>query len=160
MSILCILFVTLLLLPAPVGATTQMAETIYVDGQKQWLHNLPLEQYFGPGRPRPNFTPPHTACWRGYLGVWEIKNGMLYLKDLQAWVDGRKVGLEAVFPGKQPPIPATWFSGTLTVPHGKVVKPFVPYPIYEKALVIRVEKGRVVGREITADPNLKRLRER
>jgi len=141
-----------MLVPQAALATTQLSEVIYLDGQKHWLHNLPLEQYFGPQNPRPKFRAPHTACWRGYIGIWEIKGGVLYLKDIQAWTQQGEAGLEALFPGQQGPVAATWFTGKLIVPQGKVLKGYVPYPIYEKYLMITVEKGRVVRQETIDNP--------
>lgn len=135
--------------PSAVQATTQIEDVIFLNGQKHPLYSLPLEQYFGPSRPRPQFRAPHTALWRGYKATWEIKGDMLYLNDLEAWTPGGKAGLEAVFPGQKGPIPATWFTGQLKIPQGKALKPYVPYPLYEKYLLISVEKGRVVGRRVT-----------
>jgi hypothetical protein len=47
---------------------------------------------------------------------------------------------------------ATWFTGKLKVPQGKVLKVAVPHPIYEKYLMITVEKGRVVNQEVVDTP--------
>lgn len=141
-----------LLAPQAALATTQFPDLIYLEGQKYSLFSLPLEQYYGPGNPRPKFRAPNTALWRGYIGIWEIKGGVLYLKDIQAWTQQGEVGLEALFPGQKGPVAATWFTGKLRVPQGKVLKPYVPHPIYEKYLMITVEKGRVVSQEIIDNP--------
>jgi hypothetical protein len=140
------------LVPGAALATTQFSEILYLDGQKHPLESLPLEQYYGPGNPRPKFRAPNTATWRGYLATWEIDGGVLFLKAIRAWTGTREEGLEALFPGQKGPVAATWFTGKLKVPQGKVLKPAVPYPIYEKYLVITVEKGRVVSREVTGNP--------
>lgn len=141
-----------LMVPATLWATTQMEDVIYLEGVKHPLHSLPLEQYFGAGHPRPPLRAPHTALWRGYLATWEIKEGLLYLKHLEAWTATGKTGMAAVFPDRQGPVPATWFTGELRIPQGKAVKPYVPYPLYEKYLLISVEKGRVVGRRVVNQP--------
>jgi hypothetical protein len=137
-----------LLAPPAVQATTQIEDKIYLEGQKHPLFTLPLEQHYGPHNPRPKFRAPHTACWRGYVAIWDIKDGVLYLKDIQAWTQQGEVGLEALFPGTKGPVPATWFSGQLKVPEGKAVRRSVPYPVYEKYRMITVEKGRVVRQEV------------
>ena len=49
-----------------------------------------------------------TACWRNYIGTWEIKDGKFYLKDLKGRIKLKKKG----------PVHATWFSGVLSVPEG------------------------------------------
>jgi len=140
------------LVPQAALATTQFSEILCLDGQKHSLESLPLEPYYGPGNPRPKFRAPNTATWRGYIATWEIDGGVLYLKAIQAWTDQGKVGLEALFPGQKGPVPATWFTGKLKVPQGKVLKPAVPYPIYGKYLMITVERGRVVNQEVVDNP--------
>lgn len=136
------------LVPQSAPATTQIPDTIIIDGQKHSLVSLPLEQYYGPGRPRPKFRAPNTATWRGYLATWEIDRGRLYLKSIRAWLGKREVGLEALFPGQNAPIPASWFTGQLRVPQGKVLRGGVPHPVHEKDLMITVEQGRVARQEI------------
>ena len=49
-----------------------------------------------------------TACWRGYIGTWEIKDGQFYLVNL---VGRYKVEGE--------PILADWFSGVIRIPQGE-----------------------------------------
>lgn len=51
-----------------------------------------------------------TACWRGYIGEWAVRQGVLYLVDIK--------GIYHLLPG--PDIPATWFTGTLRMPTGAV----------------------------------------
>lgn len=59
-----------------------------------------------------------------------------------------EVGLAELFTGRRGPVPADWFSGELRVPQGRVLRPAVPRPLYEKYLILRVERGRVVGQEV------------
>ena len=136
------------LVPGAALATTQSSDILYLNGQKHSLESLPLEQYYGPGNPRPKFRAPNTATWRGYIATWEIDRGVLQLKAIRAWTEQREVGLEDLFPGQKGPVAATWFTGKLRVPQGKILKPAVPHPIYEKYLMITVEKGRVVSQEL------------
>lgn len=142
-----------LLVPGAALATNQQAEVIYLDGQKHWLHTLPLDQYYGPDNPRPNFTAYATFCWRGYVGVWEIKDGVLYLKDIQAWIDKKEAGLKALFPGHQGPVAVTWFTGTLDVPLDKDASTYGYRTTYKKYLIITLEKGKVVQQEIADHPS-------
>lgn len=60
-------------------ATTQVSDLIVINGQPQPLDSLPLEQYYGPGQPRPRFKAPNTATWRGYVATWALDGGRLYL---------------------------------------------------------------------------------
>jgi hypothetical protein len=149
---LAALGVLCLLVPEAALATTQFPDILYLDGQKHSLDSLPLEPYYGPGNPRPKFHAPNTATWRGYIATWEIDRGLLYLKAIRAWTDQGQVGLEALFPGQKGPVPATWFNGKLKVPQGKILEVSVPHPIYEKYLMITVEKGRVINQEVVDNP--------
>ena len=140
------------LVPEAALATTQFSDILYLNGQKHSLDSLPLEPYYGPGNPRPKFRAPNTATWRGYIATWEIDRGVLHLKAIRAWTAQGEVGLEALFSGQKGPVAATWFTGKLKVPQGKMLKPAVPHPIYEKYLMITVEKGRVVNQEVIDNP--------
>jgi hypothetical protein len=146
--VLAMLGVLGLLWPGKALATTQISEILYLNGQKHSLDSLPLEQYYNPKNPRPQFRAPNTATWRGYLATWEIDRGVLYLQAIRAWTDRGEVGLAELFPGRKAPVAATWFTGQLKVPQGKMIKPAVPQPIYEKYLMIKVEKGRVISQEV------------
>jgi hypothetical protein len=149
---LAVLGVLGFLVPEAALATTQFPDILYLEGQKHSLDSLPLETYYGPGNPRPKFRAPNTATWRGYIATWEIDRGVLYLKAIQAWNDQGQVGLPALFPGRKGRVAATWFSGKLKVPQGKILRVSVPHPIYEKYLMITVEQGRVVNQEVMDNP--------
>jgi hypothetical protein len=76
-----------------------------------------------------------TACWRGYRGTWEIRDGRLSLIALE----GR---LELAGEG---PLFADWFSGVLRIPLGKVIA-YVHMgfgSVFEEELHIVVERGMV-----------------
>jgi hypothetical protein len=77
-----------------------------------------------------------TACWRGYIGTWEIKRGKFYLVSLEG---GYKViGGEPIF--------AEWFTGVIRVPTGRILQ-YVHMgfgSVYEKEVHIKIKKGVVV----------------
>ena len=68
-----------LLLATPAWPTAQIPERIVYEGTEGFLFTNPLESYFSKDNPRPEFASPHTACWRGYVGAWEIRENTLYL---------------------------------------------------------------------------------
>ena len=77
-----------------------------------------------------------TACWRGYVGTWEIKEGRFYLVNL----NGRFV-LEGG------PLFAYWFTGVLRIPKGKLLR-YVHMgfgSVFEEELHIKIEKGIVTN---------------
>ena len=79
-----------------------------------------------------------TACWRGYIGSWEIKDGLFYLVGLVGRL--RLTGSE--------PLLADWFSGVLRIPQGKLLH-YVHMgcgSIYEFEEHVKIENGRVISR--------------
>ncbi len=143
-----------LLLASPAWPTAQLPERIVYEGTEGFLFTDPLESYFTKDSPRPEFAAPHTACWRGYVGVWEIKEDFLYLSDIKAWMrnaEGKaaSVGFEKIFPGKSKPLKADWFTGTLRIPRGKAIHyVHMGYQtIYEVDVFLTIEAGKVIGRQ-------------
>ncbi len=77
-----------------------------------------------------------TACWRNYIGTWEIKEGKFYLKKL--------VG--CIKMAKEDSILADWFSSVIRIPQGEELY-YVHMgfgTLYERELHIKIEEGVVV----------------
>ncbi|MFH1050861.1 MAG: hypothetical protein V1779_08040 [bacterium] len=72
-------------------------------------------------------------CWRRYLGTWEIKGDKLFLIDIEG--SYRKNNKEPIF--------ADWYSGTIIVPQGRLLKNIhLGYKqIYEEEIQIEIEQG-------------------
>lgn len=82
-----------------------------------------------------------TACWRNYIGTWEIKNNKFYLVSLE----GRYKLIN------NDPIFAEWFDGELIVPQGKILHhaPFTDFDtVYESERLIRIKNGKVIGSRV------------
>jgi hypothetical protein len=80
-----------------------------------------------------------TACWRQYVGTWEIRDGKLFLVALLGRY--RLVGSE--------PLLADWFTGVLYVPRGEVLE-YVHMgfeSVFERELQIGIVDGHVVKRQ-------------
>lgn len=113
--------------------TAQVPEALILDGRRCDMTTCPLKEDHPRVRPRrpdeeeaPAPRDPldlameedparyigSTACWRGYVGTWEIRDKRLYLVKLQ----GRFVldGDEPLF--------ADWVHQTLAVPQGRLVQ--------------------------------------
>lgn len=77
-----------------------------------------------------------TACWRGYIGTWELKDGRFYLVD----ISGR-------FKLKSPePLFADWVTAVLRIPDGEMLH-YVHMgfgSVYEFETHIKIENGFVV----------------
>ena len=81
-----------------------------------------------------------TACWRGYVGTWEIKTDQFYLIQLT----GRYhlSGSEPVF--------ADWFSGVVRIARGEILQ-YVHMgfgSVFEEELHIKIENGKVVKSQV------------
>ncbi len=86
-----------------------------------------------------------SACWRKYLGTWELTYGKFYL-----------VHIEGIFTiiGNDP-IFADWFSGELRIPDGEVIQyaHMGFHSLFEEDTFIRINEGIVVGSRIRNNRN-------
>ncbi len=75
-----------------------------------------------------------TACWREYIGTWEIKDGRFYLNKI--------IGKYQIIDGL--PIFADWFSGEVIVPRGDLLDSNMELGFkltYEQELHLTIEQG-------------------
>lgn len=81
-----------------------------------------------------------TACWRGYEGTWEIRDGRFHLVAVRG-----RYRLEA-----GPPLFADWFTGVLRVPRGEMLQyVHMGYgSVYEEELHVKIEAGVVVASRV------------
>lgn len=132
--------------------TAQSMEQIIYDGKSMYMAAEPLEQYLA-SLPDPiEFIAPHTACWRGYKGEWEISDDKLFLTGFTGYVNSaeemyKTVDLSYLFPYKKR-VFAGWFSGEIRIPLGEMVHYIhMGYEsMYEKDLYIEVLNGNVISK--------------
>ncbi|MHC4700880.1 MAG: hypothetical protein ACYTFQ_09920 [Planctomycetota bacterium] len=139
------------LLASTAHGTAQIPEKLLYKGKEYRLTSLPLEKYFDAERGKPKqLRPTSTACWRGYVGTWEVTDKTLYLKSLGRYRGGgsyEEIPFSVCFKDRKPPIMADWFTGALRLPQGKMLR-YVHMDfesIYEKDLYIGIRKGKVVS---------------
>lgn len=86
-----------------------------------------------------------TACWRGYVASWEIRDDFLYLTDIK----GIYVKSTAE------PIKADWFSGEFRVVGGELLNyVHMPYAsTYENEYQFQFERGRLIGKKFINNLN-------
>ena len=131
--------------------TAQIAEQIRIDGEDLAMCSEPLADYFHLAGRQVAFLKNCTALLRGYVGSWEILNDRLYLVGLSGYLaDSSEANLATLFPGFPERVFAHWYSGTVRIPQGKLLK-YVHGgygSVYERDLFIRLERGVVVERAV------------
>ncbi len=112
---------------------------------------------------RPRDNEPNTANYRGYVGIWEIKDSTLWLNDVKITkaipkkrrrYDWITLSRHYEVTGNTVPVKAEWFSGAIQVPKGALEEYIhMGYAsTYEKYLLITFDKGKIVSTDmLTAD---------
>jgi hypothetical protein len=130
--------------------TAQIHEVLILDAEKTSMAFCPPlphghPRLFEPGPDEVVREPVEdflysTACWRGYQGTWEIKDGRFYLVALRGRFQLRR--------GE--PILADWFSGVLRVPRGeRLLYVHMGFgSVYEQEVHIKIENGRVMTTKV------------
>lgn len=131
--------------------TVQVKERLIFKGEEFEISELPLEQYLSSLTVKLKLFPPSTACWRGYIGTWEIKKDGLYLVDLIYYNEsGSNGGIEYLFQGKKEVI-AIWFSGEIRIPSDKLTaKPSYMYSPSDE-LVLEFKNGILVSENLNSE---------
>jgi uncharacterized protein (TIGR02996 family) len=137
--------------------TAQIHEGLRFRDRDTSMAACPLNQAFGPDFPRPPFTGMSTACWRGYVGCWEVRDDLLHLTALQGNVRAsddpnvrltRPVGLHDLFPhAPSDGIFADWVTDWLPVRWGKMKK-YVHAGFaseYDRELFLAVSHGYLIA---------------
>ncbi len=138
--------------PAP--ATVQVPDNLIYQGERYNLLTFPLSPYLKEKFPRYPFKMYHTANYRGYTATWEIDKNTLFLKSFGGNLDGKRVGLDFLFPQQKGPVPATWFSGDLRAGQGQPRHGPYRKMIYERELIFTIDQGKVVGKKIVENSTL------
>ena len=141
-------------------ATVQVPDVIIIDGKNENLDTNPLAPYLSA---YPNVIPksdhPTADNWRGYVATWEILDGKLLLRRIDVAFRNPKAPpnedariiknvIHKIFPDSSHPA-ATWYSGALVIPRGKLVKyVHIGYgATYERYTIVTVNQG-VVARKL------------
>ena len=133
-------------------STAQEGDLLIYKGKTYSLLANPLTEFLrnNPGK-LPKSEIISTSRWRGYVATWEVKDDVLWLKDITILVSKSKQldteersVMEEMF-GSSKAVRADWFSGNLIVPQGKLVDyVHMGYgSTFQRYLIFRVEKGAV-----------------
>lgn len=132
--------------------TAQVAERLIYGEKEISLFSNPLSLFLK--ETGISFESPHTACWRGYVGTWEIIDTLgterLYLVSLSAHKTYEEiVGVSDVFPGYDK-VFAHWFTGELRCPQGALLD-YVHggyASTYEYDLLMEFKQGVLVNKHV------------
>ena len=117
--------------------TIQAGELLFYEGEKHYLINVPsIPDSIIQLIPR-DYYEKSTACYRGYVATWEIKDDKLYLIDLSSR------NYEFV---QSPPIFADWNNGQIMFGTGnkKLSSSWVSVYDYEAEIHLTIENGLVI----------------
>ena len=154
--------------------TAQGGDNIIFEGRRLVLASEPLASWLERRKNKNiHFRRKSTAVSRGYLALWEIARGRLYLTRLLASLpDGTPASMDALFenyteqfyesvkayapenagPGRF----AFWYTGGLVCPLGKmlVYKHYGYGSIFERELVLCIREGYLIGSRIVVNSDL------
>lgn len=127
--------------------TAQIPDYLIYKGDTLAIYTNPLESFFeNEERPDSLFDKygyNSTACWRGYIGYWELKNDSLFLLKLEG--DSTKIDLSLIFKDRETggKIFANWFNDSIYNLYGKLLHyVHMGYgSIYEKERVFNFSEG-------------------
>lgn len=127
--------------------TAQVTEDLLYKNQRLSMCNEPLALWVSINKEKCNFGTTSSACWRGYVGTWQVINNHLYLIELSAVSGGGdRLSLSDVFDGQEK-VFAHWFNGEVRCPEGKLLN-YVHggyASTYEKDIFLTFEKGVLVS---------------
>lgn len=143
--------------------TAQFREVLFYKGEKMGMAEEPLRPYLNT-RDDIKLSSNCSACWRAYIGNWEIKDDKLYLVELKFGFNADEIlEMNDIFPG-QDKVFADWYSGEIQIPTGELLEyVHMGYAsIYEKDIFLVFINGKLVNEyEIdNRDAHNKRMEER
>ncbi len=108
--------------------TAQFPDELKYGGKNYSIFSNPLEPYLKKYPERRPAKDTNSALHRGYVASWEIKDGRLFLTDVQIEVYGKEPSdedtwtsaMSKLFPAHQM-VFAEWFTGQIVIPRGELV---------------------------------------
>ena len=153
--------------------TVQEPDRVYYKRRKYELVSADNEDLFDPEEHGFDLFAPHTACWRGFIATYAVKNRELLLRNLDCWNNPEStVPLVA---GHLPAESTPWgelnykklehpvpYTGRLILGGGEVLGPFdyfVDWTIYELVHDCQFQRGHLVtAKDLSAEAARRRLR--
>lgn len=155
MKLLVYLAFSVAFMPSVAQATTQRTDQVIIDGERHYLIGEPLTQFLTESDKYATLAPyfDNVICsgsHRRHIAVWRIEGNKLQLEKVLANPCEhvpKEVPIAEIFPEREAPVVANWFTGRLVVPIETAnVKPGY-FGNYQLFLTLTVEKGIVLRRE-------------
>ena len=139
--------------------TAQIGDRIFINNTAHTLACEPLSSYLYDHKIEKLFRNVSTACYRGYWAKWEVKDGKIYLLDVEAPRPTSRTkqneslepisALKKLFPD-QSEVFAYWVNGMLKIQSGEIVE-YVHdgyESIYETDMFLKFENGILIEEKI------------
>lgn len=130
--------------------TVQAKDELLYNGEEYRISKEPLKPYLE--KNMIEFDATSTACKRGYVATWLIDDDKLFMIDLSASIQisrlpykFKEVGMDYLFPN-QDEVFAEWFSGEISLPHGKPILGY--WNVFEESLILKFVSGKLVDSHI------------
>jgi hypothetical protein len=154
------LFLLSIAVARTLGATAQAPDILKIDGKTYFIHTNPLGPVLATNGDRlPKPAVISSGLWRGYIATWAVRERRLFLEDVRVptekYMDSSapesaqfSSALKDLF-GDSAPRVATWFTGHLIVPTGRIVEyVHMGYgSTYSSYLVLTVVKGEIQNQQ-------------
>lgn len=126
--------------------TTQFPEKLTYRDREFYLNTFPLtKEVLERAKLQPNGAMS-SACWRGYVGSWEIKSDdMLYLTGMELKSFHEKSFAEMFADATSEGLPATWVNGTLECTSGRVIHRDYYRTVFERDAKFVIKDGKLVS---------------
>jgi hypothetical protein len=132
--------------------TAQIGEILIYNNEEYFMQCEPLYYYLIKlkKKAQPKMPMRNTACWRGYVGKWEIKDNKLFLVDITIHSLEKELSNIGYIFKENKEIFASWFTGQLVLPQGEMLEyVHAGYEsVFEKELLLKIENGVFIESEI------------
>jgi hypothetical protein len=132
--------------------TAQVSDCLTIEGNTYPLAAEPLARWLERRQNRHiRFKRLTSACWRGYVGAWEVIDDRLYLMSIRGEsTAGDALGIEQLFPGASKRVFADWVTNELRCPMGRLLTySHAGYSsIYERDLCLSFSQGVLIGQRV------------
>lgn len=145
-------FVLFLLMSQQAFSTVQTSDFLIYEGDTFRMESFPLGSYLE-SHPNPIyetlFEDVNTACWRGYIAYWAVRNDSLFLTDIFSVNSDDKLSIDKslIFTSlkKNQEVFAYWVTDDLLTVFGEILVQNTAFMLYGFEQVFSVQEGKVIS---------------